>query len=440
MSRAGESWGRYPRAAHRMIPIVDRDARLPAPDGTRLPYGNGRSYGDSCLNPGGALLLTRGLDRFINFDPAFGRLRCEAGVTLDEILALVVPQGWFLPVTPGTRYVTVGGAVANDVHGKNHHRVGTFGHHVLRMELHRSDGERIQCAPNENAGFFRATVGGLGLTGVICWVELQLRRIQGPWMEMESVRFDALDEFFELSRTSMESHEYSVAWIDCLARGSSLGRGHFIRADHASAYGAERPLQPKNSLSMPLTPPVSLVNRLTLRPFNALYYHRQRARQQRATVHYQPYFYPLDGISNWNRMYGRRGFLQHQCVLPPDCARDAVAELLDAIAQSGTGSFLAVLKEFGDMPSLGMLSFPRPGATLALDFPNTGPEVFRLLDRLDEIVAAADGAIYPAKDARMSPSLFRQANPGLDAFTPYVDPTFSSGFWRRVMDNACNAS
>lgn len=440
MTPTADSWGRYPPARQRVIAVSRRDGPWPAVDGPALPRGNGRSYGDSCLNPGGTLLDARGLDRFIAFDPATGLLRCEAGVTLDALLALVVPHGWFLPVTPGTRHVTVAGAVANDVHGKNHHRVGTFGHHVARLELLRSDGERIVCGPSERGEWFRATVGGLGLTGLICWIELQLRRIPGPWMESESIRFDGLDEFFELSRASIDTHEYSVAWIDCLASGRALGRGHFIRADHASAHGGERPAQPASRLAMPFMPPVSLVNRLTLRPFNWLYYHRQRQTRARATVHYQPYFYPLDGIRDWNRMYGPRGFLQHQCVLPRDAARDGVAELLRTIARSGTGSFLAVLKEFGDRPSPGLLSFARPGTTLALDFPNTGPDVFALLDRLDAIVAAAGGAIYPAKDARMSGALFRQAYPAWREFTDHIDPNISSGFWRRVMEPACSES
>ncbi len=434
MAQAGQSWGLYPKVAQTLRPVVDRQAPLPAFEGHALPHGNGRSYGDSCLDPDGTLLHARSLDRYIAFDPATGLLRCEAGVTLGEVLELAVPQGWFLPVTPGTRYATVGGAIANDVHGKNHHRAGNFGHHVSALELLRSDGERRLCRPSDTDGMFAATVGGLGLTGVIVAIELQLKRVPGPWLDSESIRFEGLDDFFALSPASEASHEYTVAWIDCLARGASLGRGHFIRANHASCIGARRPNAPARHLSMPVTPPVSLVNALTLKPFNWLYYHRQRARSKRAPVHYAPYFYPLDGISDWNRMYGPRGFLQHQCVVPPAAAPDAIAALLREIGRSGMGSFLAVLKQFGDMPSIGMLSFPRPGATLALDFPNTGPEVFALLDRLDAIVAEGGGAIYPAKDARMSGALFRSAFPRWQAFQAYIDPRFSSGFWRRVME------
>ncbi|QGL62241.1 FAD-binding oxidoreductase [Stenotrophomonas maltophilia] len=437
MSRAiGQSWGRYPRVEQRIIPVLDRNGALPLPSdgGTVLAHGNGRSYGDSCLNPGATLLTSRNLDRFIDFDPATGVVRCEAGVTLANILDIALPRGWFLPVTPGTRYATVGGAIGNDVHGKNHHRAGTFCHHVRCIELLRSDGSRQQLTPADSSGLFAATAGGLGLTGFITWVELQLRRVPGPWIETESIRFDNLDEFFELSRDSAEGFEYTVAWIDCLAKGANLGRGHFLRGDHApgDAQAATPSSAPRRS--MPLVPPVSLVNRLTLRPFNTLYYWRQPARHARQISHYQSYFYPLDGINHWNRMYGPRGFLQHQCVLPPATARDATAALLAEIARSGRGSFLAVLKEFGDRPSPGLMSFPRPGTTLALDFPNDGPDLLKMLDRLDRIVSDAGGAVYPAKDARMSGALFRQAYPAWEAFSRFIDPRFSSGFWRRVME------
>ena len=429
MSQA-ESWGRWPRCTQRLLPLFDRARELPPFEGRALPRGQGRSYGDSCLNPDGTLLDARGLDRFIAFDPASGVLRAEAGTTLAQVLELVVPRGWFLPVTPGTRQVSLGGALANDVHGKNHHVAGTFGHHVRAFELLRSDGTRLHCTPEENAEWFGATCGGLGLTGLVTWVELQLRRIPGPALEVESLRFGALDEFFALSRESAGTHEYTVAWIDCLARGKALGRGHFLRADHVAAPAAA----PRRALTMPFVPPLSLVNRWSLRPFNALYYHRLRRARQHATVHYAPYFYPLDGIAHWNRMYGPRGFLQHQCVIPPDAARDAVAQMLGEIAHSGRGSFLAVLKEFGARPAPGLLSFARPGTTLALDFPHEGAATLALLERLDAIVAAAGGALYPAKDARMSPALFRAGFPRWAEFQRFVDPRFSSGFWRRVME------
>jgi FAD/FMN-containing dehydrogenase len=434
------SWGRYPSASQRLISLESRHASLPHVEGTVLPRGNGRSYGDSCLNDQGTLLMTRALDRYIQFDPATGSLECEAGVLLSDILDLAVPQGWFLPVTPGTKYVTVGGAIANDVHGKNHHRVGSFGHHVEGFELLRSDGSRRWCKPTEHADWFSATIGGLGLTGLITRARIRLRRIASPWMTTENIRFRNLSEFFELSAQSESDFEYTVAWIDCVARGKTLGRGLFSRADHAPANPEHQPAAPARRLQVPITPPISLINPLSLRAFNVAYYHKQLHDQAYAVTHYDPFFYPLDGVGQWNRIYGPHGFLQYQCVVPLDTAAQTITQLVERIAASGTGSFLAVLKQFGTLPSLGMLSFPRPGATLALDFPNTGAPTFALLDSLDKVVAQAGGAVYPAKDARMKGEHFRQYFPRLETFLPFVDPNFSSSFWRRVTEQTCKKS
>lgn len=432
MSAGLQSWGRHPPAAQRVLRVRDRFAPLPAFEGHALPRGNGRSYGDVCLDDGGTLLDARGLDRFIRFDPATGILRCEAGVLLGTILDLLVPRGWFLPVVPGTRFVTVGGAIANDVHGKNHHAVGSFGCHVKAFELLRSDGTRRPCSAGENADWFAATIGGLGLTGLVTWAELQLRPVPGAWFDTETRRFDHLDDFFELSAQSEHDFEYTVAWVDCTARGNTLGRGVFARGNHcADPPGAKPPRE--GSLGMPLTPPFSLVNGPTLRAFNWQHFHRAPKHMRRTVQHYRPWLFPLDGIRDWNRMYGPCGFLQYQCVLPPATARDGTRELLDRIAASGTGSFLAVLKQFGAVPSPGLLSFPRPGTTLALDFANHGRATFALLDRLDEVVAAAGGAVYPAKDARMPGQHFRKSYPAWRRFADFIDPAFSSGFWRRVM-------
>ncbi len=430
------SWGRYPQIRQQGTPLQWRADPLPAPlpnTDTLLPYGNGRSYGDVCLNRGGTVLDTRRLDRFISFDTETGVLRCESGVLLASILQLVVPLDWFLPVSPGTSYATVGGSLANDVHGKNHHKAGTFGGHVRAFELLRSDGSRRVCAPTENAELFAATIGGLGLTGLVTWVELQLRPIDGPMLHEESIKFANLDEFFQLSDASDEAFEYTVAWVDCASRGDALGRGLFARANHVPARAstsAATNLQ-SSRISVPFTPPLPLVNRLTLKAFNALYYARQRQSQRLRTLHYQRFFYPLDAIGNWNRIYGPKGLLQYQCVLPGPDGREVMHAMLQTIARAGDGSFLAVLKIFGNQPSPGMLSFPRPGVTLALDFPNK-PDVFRLLDRLDDMARAAGGAVYPAKDARMSPESFRTYFPRWEEFAGFVDPTFSSSFWRRV--------
>ncbi|NKN32883.1 FAD-binding oxidoreductase [Marichromatium bheemlicum] len=426
------SWNRLPRVtADATHTLTQRTASIPD-DLPRplLAHGNGRSYGDVCLTEQGTLVLTRGLDRFIGFDPLRGVLRCEAGVTLAEILALVVPRGWFLPCTPGTRLATVGGAIANDVHGKNHHAVGSFGHHIRALELWRSDGTILECRPEDNNGWFAATVGGLGLTGLIRWAELQLMPIQNPWMWVESQRFTNLDEFWSLNRYAEAHWPYTVAWIDCLAQGKAQGRGILLAGQHAAAQ-TELPQFKERSKRIPATPPFSLVNGFSLRAFNTLYY-RQPVKPQGALTHYVPYFYPLDAIQHWNRIYGRRGFYQYQCVIPPREAEAATAALLETIARLGEGSFLAVLKTFGRKPSLGMLSFPRPGTTLALDFPNRGDKTRHLFEELDAIVREAGGALYPGKDARMPASLFQSGYPQWETFKKFIDPGFSSRFWQRV--------
>jgi FAD/FMN-containing dehydrogenase len=424
----GVSWGRWPRYEQRIIPLNSRFDPLPkaAP---MLVYGNGRSYGDVCLNAGGTLLATRGLDRFISFDTANGVLECESGVLMSEIIDLVLPLGWFPPVTPGTALVTVGGAIANDVHGKNHHRMGTFGHHVLSFELRRSDGETLRCAPDQNADYFAATLGGLGLTGMIVSARLQMRRVPGEWIAGDSQRFGSLTEFFALAAQSDTEYEYTVAWLDCAASGRNLGRGIFMRGNHHQ-HDARPPR--KSSLRFPLTPPISPVNGLSVRLFNELYFHRPAAKQAYAIWHYQPFLYPLDRLLDWNRMYGPHGFYQYQCVVPGAVAATALPEMLQLIARSRQGSFLVVLKEFGDQPSRGLLSFPRPGVTLALDFPNRGESTRSLLESLDAVTRAAGGAVYPAKDARMSARSFQQYFPAWKQLKPYIDPMFSSSFWRRV--------
>ncbi len=394
-----------------------------------LPYGNGRSYGDVCLNEDGILLKTRSLDRFIKFDPTDGTLECEPGVLLSEIIDLVLPFGWFPAVTPGTAFVTVGGAIANDVHGKNHHRAACFSAHLIEFDLDRSDGTRMTCSPAENSSWYEATVGGMGLTGLISRAKLRLRRVPGPWFRGDSQRFANLPEFFTLSKESDRDYEYTVAWIDCAASGSALGRGIFLRGNHAPSTERE---PKRNALRVPVVAPVSLINRASLRIFNQLYFNRHSAQQCDATWHFRPFLYPLDSVRDWNRIYGPNGFFQYQCVIPENQAEASLQEILKLISRSGVGSFLAVLKNFGSAAPVGMLSFARPGTTLALDFPNRGKSTLRLLDALDEITCGAGGAVYPAKDARMPAAAFQQYFPAWKRFAEFVDPRFSSSFWRRV--------
>lgn len=431
--RRYESWGRVPRASHRVVPVrwrsEDPFRATPRP---LLAHGLGRSYGDVCLNDGGALLDVRGLDRFIGLDEAEGRLTCEAGVSLGEILDLVVPRGFFLPVVPGTKHVTVGGAIANDVHGKNHHRAGTFGCHVEALELLRSDGARLTCSPSSNAELFRATVGGLGLTGLIVSATIRLRRIAGEWLRSETVPLRSLEDFFEGSARSDAEHEFTVAWIDCLARGARTGRGVLYRGDWAEAGPAVRP-RGRVRLAVPIDPPFSPLNRWTIALFNAVYRAKSRLGAGQRIVHYEPFFFPLDAVERWNRMYGRSGFFQFQCAVSPEAARTGIREMLEVIAGAGEGSFLAVLKSLGLVASPGLLSFPMRGVTLALDFPNRGEKTARLFRDLHAVVGACRGRVYPAKDAHMTPEQFQvQYADVLPEFRRHVDPAFSSSFWRRV--------
>ncbi len=433
-SKVPSSWGRYPQLAPRqVIPVFWRSEMpdLASLETSILPYGYGRSYGDSCLNEGGITLDVSHLRRFLAFDEERGLLRCEAGVALGEILELIVPRGWFLPVTPGTKFVSVGGAIANDVHGKNHHRAGTFGCHVTQFELLRSTGERLTCSWEENVDLFHATIAGLGLTGVILWAELQLKRIPGPYIDMQRIRFTSLKEFQELAEGSEQDFEYTVAWVDCFACGSELGRGFFTRGNH-SIRQAFRPLAAKRALTIPVDLPSFALNTFTLKAFNAVYYRVQKEKLIARTVPYSPFFYPLDSIYHWNRMYGKRGFFQYQCIVPYRDGYEVMKEILERISRSGEGSFLAVLKTFGDAPSPGLLSFPRPGLELALDFANQGKKTLRLLDVLDTLVRHSGGTVYPAKDARMSSESFQTYFPHWREFAQYIDPKFSSSFWRRV--------
>ncbi len=428
-----ESWGRYPRGKQNVKPLFWA-SDFPLPDADHLsvlPAGLGRSYGDVCLNHDNTVLLTRGLDRLLGFNAQTGELRCESGVSLAEILDFAVPRGWFLPVTPGTKFVTVGGAIANDVHGKNHHVAGTFGRHVRQFELYRSDGTRRVCSPTENADWFGATISGLGLTGLIHWAEIQLKPIVSRKVRYEATKFHGLEEFLALSE-SHRNHEYTVSWIDCVARGKNAARGIFMSGDHAE-IAEERGVTHARTMAFPFDLPSIALNRATVGLFNTLYFHMQTSKKVEKVVDYEPFFYPLDAILQWNRMYGKQGLVQFQCVVPYNHGLYAVREILKAIADSGLASFLAVLKVCGDAPSPGMMSFPKPGITLALDFPIKEQRTFALVDRLNAMTEEAGGRLYPAKDSRMTGKQFRDFYPRWDRFSSYIDPNFSSSFWRRVM-------
>lgn len=430
------SWGHYPYAPQASHPLAWREGagaalrEMGERFGTTLPFGNGRSYGDSCLAATDHVLTLRGLDRFLSVDWNTGVLRAEAGVTLGEVLALSIPRGWMLAVTPGTQFVTLGGAVANDVHGKNHHVRGTFGRHVRRFSLLRSDLGRLVCSPDEQPEMFQASIGGLGLTGIIEWVEVQLMPVRSSKLAVHSVPFANLDEFLALSNQLDPLHEYGVAWIDCLSSGASLGRGVYMSADHAQDGQFTTPA--RRVRKVPFALPWSPVNRLTLKAFNEFYYRRQLTKPRDAFVDYRDYFYPLDGLLEWNRMYGRRGFQQYQFVVPEASAREALHAFLSAIASTGSGSFLAVLKRCGTLTSPGLLSFPMPGISLALDFPQHDAKNQALFARLDAIVRDAGGRQYPAKDAHMNGADFRTAYPAWQTLERLRDPVLMSRFWQRT--------
>ena len=395
-----------------------------------LACGLRRSYGDTCLNSEGGTIDMRGLDRFMAFDEATGVLCAEAGLSLSTLLAFALPRGWFLPTTPGTRFVTLGGAVANDVHGKNHHSAGSFGCHVRSFGLLRSDGFRGAVTAGDDPHLFAATIGGLGLTGIIEWVEIQLERVPSAFLEVETLPYGDLDEFWVLAEESAIHFEHTVAWIDAASGGAKFGRGVFSRANWRAEGGlvVHRDRTWKN---LPFNAPPFLLNRSLVAGFNAFYWRANRPR--RNVHHYARFFYPLDGIRNWNRLYGKRGMHQYQCVVPPDAAPRALDVLLREIARSGQASFLAVLKTFGERASPGLLSFPRPGTTLALDFPNRDKDTLELLSRLDGIVLEVGGAIYPAKDGRISAEAFQRSFPKWQEFLKYKDKRMSSDFWRRAV-------
>lgn len=423
------SWGRYVNAESEQI-VFAWQSDISFEEKLYLARGLGRSYGDSCLINQGSTIEMASLNRFIAFDKTTGVLRAEAGVSLADILNVSVPVGWFLPVTPGTKFVSLGGACANDVHGKNHLQDGSFGCHVRCLGLARSSGEILELSPEQQPELFAATIGGLGLTGLIVWVEIQLTPIQTAYVDDDSKQCHNLEELLVRFDETRATHQHRVAWLDCNAKDAAIGRGIFSAANYAS-LGSLANLQTA-PLSVPFAPPISPLNKTTVTAFNWLYFRKLRAAEKQSLQHYNQFFYPLDNILNWNKIYGRRGFLQYQCVIADDVSQ-GLFKLLKRIGDSGQASFLSVLKELGDSAAPGLLSFPKAGYTLALDFPNKGKDTLNLLNDLDAITREHAGRVYPAKDARMSKAMFYAGyGDKLEQFNQYRDPAFSSDFWRRV--------
>lgn len=403
-----------------------------------IARGNGRSYGDASMNVDATIDMRR-LDRLISFDEATGTLECEAGVLLSDLVAILVPRGWFPPVTPGTRMVTIGGMIASDVHGKNHHVAGSFCDHVDWFDLDLGDGRVLRCSPSENTDLFAATCGGMGLTGIVVRASFRMLKIETAFMRQRSIRVPDLEQALAVFEQSHGS-TYSVAWIDCMATGKSLGRSAILLGEHATLDDLDparraAPLARPNRKpkTIPIDFPNFALSGFNVRMFNHLYYAMQRPGD--AVVDLDPYFYPLDAIFEWNRIYGRQGFLQYQSVLPLAESEKGMRRLLEAISAAGAGSFLAVLKRMG-LQSLGMLSFPIEGYTLALDFPAT-PDNFALLERLDAITADHGGRVYLTKDARVSPERFAAGYPRLNEFCTLrrqygLDKRFSSLLSQRL--------
>jgi decaprenylphospho-beta-D-ribofuranose 2-oxidase len=402
------SWGRYPTTqaeVERPQTLSACRASLLAADAGNfqiIARGLGRSYGDSALS--NHVLDTHYLTHFHDFDAETGVLSCAAGVSLGEILKVFVPRGWFLPVVPGTKFVTVGGAIASDVHGKNHHIDGTFGQHVLGLELLLGNGELATCSPERQPELFHATCGGMGLTGIIVSAKLQLRRIHSADIVETTRKTDCLEAVLE-EFDNNPSATYSVAWIDCLATGKRLGRSLLLLGEHADE--GDLRAAPDRALPLPLDWLSPALNQYSIKAFNALYYHLKAVHKRRTS--YDAFFFPLDKLDRWNLLYGRAGFLQYQFVLPLGAGLTGLRQILKHIAASGRGSFLAVLKVFGP-GNRNPLSFPIEGYNLALDFKNE-KGVFRLLDELDELVLANGGRLYLAKDARMTEATFKQGYP-----------------------------
>lgn len=408
-------WGNYPRMDCAVsTPRGEGDVAKAIAQGPVIARGNGRSYGDSAFHPDTTLDM-RGMNRLIGFDEDSGQLVAEAGILLDDILRIFLPKGWFPMVTPGTRFVTLGGMIASDVHGKNHHCDGAFNACLDWIEVMGPKGVVQRCSRDENADLFHATTGGMGLTGVICRAAFRLRRVETGWIRQRSIATPDLESTLAAFEANA-SASYSVAWIDCLAQGAALGRSILTLGEHAvvndlplDARAAPLDVPVRRKIPVPLNAPGFALNRYSVRAFNQLYYSKGLKAAGETLVSWDSYFYPLDAVLNWNRIYGRRGFVQYQCVLPLDRAATGLRQLLALIADSGLGSFLAVLKRMG-AASGGAMSFPMEGYTLALDFPAT-PKTFSLLRRLDEIVIAHGGRIYLAKDSRLSPEALRRSDP-----------------------------
>jgi FAD/FMN-containing dehydrogenase len=416
------NWGNYPviESDEKSFSFDQQLQELFKKEQHFIARGNGRCYGDASLAD--VTISTLKYDNVLSFDTANGAFECQSGITLDQVLEVIVPAGWFLPVTPGTKFITVGGAVASDVHGKNHHVDGCFSHHVEEMDVLTGSGERITCSPSLNADLFEATCGGMGLTGVITRIKFRLKKIETSYIKQKQIKAVNLEELIHLF-DQYKDYTYSVAWVDCLKKGTHFGRSILMLGEHAALQDLS-PKQKQNPLKVPgkkkITLPFNLpswaLNSFTVKAFNFLFYTKNTKKEINNVVSYEPFFYPLDVVLHWNRMYGSKGFVQYQFVLPLE-AKQGLIDIMRTISETGMGSFLTVLKVFGKQDSL--ISFPKEGYTLAMDFAVT-KGLMEFLDKLDEIVLKNGGRLYMSKDARMKPVAMEKGYPKLEEFKSIV--------------------
>ena len=411
------NWGNYPVIDATVFSpqSVDELKKIVLSHREMIARGLGRCYGDSSLND--IIVSTLRLNHLLAFNEQTGMIVCESGVSFSELLEILVPRGWFLPVTPGTKFVTVGGAIASDVHGKNHHVSGSFSNHLEWIKILLSDGTIVQCSKNENADLFWSTCGGMGLTGIIIEASFKMLKVETAYIRQRIVKTKNIDETIEAFELN-KHWTYSVAWIDCLAKGKSLGRSALILGEHATksevGYRYRNPLKidKKMSIPFPIFLPNFVLNTQTVKIFNEIRYTTYVSKD--SFVEYEPFFYPLDIIGDWNRMYGKRGFTQYQFVLPKETSNEGLKKILAKISSSGEGSFLAVLKLFGKQE--GMLSFPQEGFTLALDFA-ISPTTLKLFNELDVLVNEFGGRLYLSKDVRMTKDMFEKGYSNSNIFS-----------------------
>lgn len=396
---------------------------------SNLPGGFRRSYGTSCLPPeGGTLYRMTRMRRLLEFDREQGVIDVESGISLKELLQIIIPAGWFLPVVPGTGNVSVGGAIANDIHGKNHHKVGSFGNHITSLTLLRSDGVVMSCSESIDPDMFRATIGGMGLTGIILTARIRLIPIQSSWLEMESHRFTQMADCLQLFQQKQENWDYLVAWLD----GFNMERGHF-RCGRFSSDGRLDVYDKTCRLRIPFALPDFTLNRPVMRLLNALYFHKQRRAVDASLCHYHGFFHPLDSIENWNLCYGRKGFRQYQFVVPANTAEETLQAVFDLLRKGNISPYLCVLKVMGNSKPKGLLSFPSEGVTLAMDFKET-KNLTTLFSQLDVIIEAAGGRLYPAKDSRIPAAFYQRSYPEWEKFHSHADPAMMSQFWQSVKE------